>query len=88
MQGMLDNLSQPVAFATAPLGVGESDVDAMMTANGVRRVLRRDGSDTSIEEPNPSHPSRKFGNKKAEAINMPKSSIQEEEFDEDIFDDG
>jgi len=39
MEGMLDNLSQPVAFTTAPLGM-ETDAQG-------KRGLRRDGSSSS-----------------------------------------
>ncbi|KAF8212462.1 hypothetical protein K438DRAFT_1806545 [Mycena galopus ATCC 62051] len=66
MQGMLDNLSQPVAFATAPLGAPES-----APPNHVARTklsshagLRRDGSlssDTDIEEPMVTRFARRLG---------------------------
>ncbi|KAG2041966.1 hypothetical protein BDR03DRAFT_932209 [Suillus americanus] len=49
MEGMLDNLSQPVAFATAPLGTE-------LPPSG-KKTLRRDGSscsDTDIEQPHTS----------------------------------
>jgi len=55
MQGMLDNLSQPVAFATAPLGQDETPYS---------RDLHRDGSlssDTDIEEGIATRLSRKIG---------------------------
>ncbi|KAJ6455803.1 hypothetical protein C8R45DRAFT_1035758 [Mycena sanguinolenta] len=66
MQGMLDNLSQPVAFATAPLGAPES-----APPNHVARTklsshagLQRDGSlssDTDIEEPMVTRFARRLG---------------------------
>ena len=57
MEGMLDNLSQPVAFATAPLGT-EPNVPAK------KKGIRRDGSsssDTDLEEPLVTRFSRRFG---------------------------
>lgn len=51
MEGMLDNLSQPVAFATAPL-------------SPATRALRRDGSsssDTDHEESMTTRVSRRIG---------------------------
>ena len=56
MEGMLDNLSQPVAFTTAPLGT-ETDAQA-------KKVLRRDGSsssDTDREDPLSTKLSRLLG---------------------------
>jgi hypothetical protein len=66
IQGMLDNLSQPVAFATAPLGTPETQP----TNHGARTklsshtTLRRDGSlssDTDIEEPMVARFARRLG---------------------------
>jgi hypothetical protein len=48
MEGMLDNLSQPVAFATAPLGPDT-------------RPLRRDGSSGSDTDHEDTKYARKFG---------------------------
>lgn len=56
MEGMLDNLSQPVAFTTAPLG--------METDGQGKRGLRRDGSsssDTDREDSLGTKLSRKLG---------------------------
>lgn len=56
MEGMLDNLSQPVAFTTAPLGTE--------LAFSGKRGLQRDGSsgsETEREEPFVSKFSRKLG---------------------------
>jgi len=57
MQGMMDNLSQPVAFATAPL-------DANDSSKRKGKEARREGSassDTDIDEPMVSRISRKLG---------------------------
>ncbi|KAJ6546464.1 hypothetical protein DFH09DRAFT_643900 [Mycena vulgaris] len=66
MQGMLDNLSQPVAFATAPLGTPESQPTSHMarTKLSSQTMLRRDGSlssDTDIEEPMVARFARRLG---------------------------
>lgn len=50
MEGMLDNLSQPVAFATAPLAFDLTDPEA----SPVRDTLAREGSlssDTDADDP-------------------------------------
>ncbi|KAF8969806.1 hypothetical protein BDZ97DRAFT_1792699 [Flammula alnicola] len=62
MQGMLDNLSQPVAFATVPLGNPESPNAAASDAKV--EEARRDGalsSDTDVDEPIFSKFTRKIG---------------------------
>lgn len=60
MQGMLDNLSQPVAFATIPLN--QEPVQEPPSADQPTPDLRRDsGSDTDLEEPILSKFSRKIG---------------------------
>ncbi|KAJ7285624.1 hypothetical protein C8J57DRAFT_1496358 [Mycena rebaudengoi] len=67
MQGMLDNLSQPVAFATAPLGAMEYESSANSagkTKLSSQTTLRRDGSlssDTDIEEPMVTRFARRLG---------------------------
>ncbi|KAJ7273494.1 hypothetical protein B0H12DRAFT_1089662 [Mycena haematopus] len=65
MQGMLDNLSQPVAFATAPLGAPESAPNHVArTKLSSHAGLRRDGSlssDTDIEEPMVTRFARRLG---------------------------
>ncbi|KAJ7134968.1 hypothetical protein C8R43DRAFT_1021641 [Mycena crocata] len=66
MQGMLDNLSQPVAFATAPLGAPETQPANHVTRTKLssQTLLRRDGSlssDTDIEEPMVARFARRLG---------------------------
>jgi hypothetical protein len=66
MQGMLDNLSQPVAFATAPLGAPESAPPnhVVRTKLSSHAGFRRDGSlssDTDIEEPMVTRFARRLG---------------------------
>jgi hypothetical protein len=103
MQGMLDNLSQPVAFATAPLGSSEAATPAVNSATP-SSALRRDGSlssDTDIEEPMVKRFTRRIGmsrgGKKGDRsvgsssgldASTSKPHMHEEEFDEDIFDEG
>ncbi|CAK5277774.1 unnamed protein product [Mycena citricolor] len=63
MQGMLDNLSQPVAFATAPLGHVES-VSSSSKRTKLASHLPREGSlssDTDLEEPIVSRFARRLG---------------------------
>ena len=62
MQGMLDNLSQPVAFATVPLGHPESPNPPSSPSK--INDLRRDGSlssDTDMDEPIFSKFTRRIG---------------------------
>ncbi|KAF8162995.1 hypothetical protein B0H34DRAFT_794745 [Crassisporium funariophilum] len=64
MQGMLDNLSQPVAFATAPLGNPETSNEPSSSANKIEDHRRRDGSlssDTDVDEPIFSKFTRRIG---------------------------
>ncbi|KAJ7470541.1 hypothetical protein FB451DRAFT_1254058 [Mycena latifolia] len=66
MQGMLDNLSQPVAFATAPLGTPESQPTNHVARTKLtsQTMMRRDGSlssDTDIEEPMVARFARRLG---------------------------
>lgn len=88
---MLDNLSQPVAFATAPLGQGETPYS---------RDLHRDGSlssDTDFDEPI-SRFTRKLGMGKGSAkkkdhlagtsAETARMEMPDEDFDEDFFDQG
>ncbi|KAL4074494.1 hypothetical protein V8B97DRAFT_2016576 [Scleroderma yunnanense] len=75
MEGMLDNLSQPVAFTTAPLGT-EADLQG-------KKGLRRDGSsssDTDREEPLFTRFSRKLG-----LESMSKQEILFEETEEEVL---
>lgn len=62
MQGMLDNLSQPVAFATVPLGNPEAPNESQIDVKS--EEIRRDGalsSDTDVDEPIFSKFTRKIG---------------------------
>ncbi|KAF5332950.1 hypothetical protein D9758_016436 [Tetrapyrgos nigripes] len=97
MQGMLDNLSQPVAFATAPLGTPAELSDAADTS-APPRTVRRDSSlssDTDMEEPMVSRWTRKLGmsrdkktsSAKAARLAHDQPSLVEEDED-DLFDDG
>ncbi|KAF9533376.1 hypothetical protein CPB83DRAFT_845168 [Crepidotus variabilis] len=73
MQGMLDNLSQPVAFATVPLGPDTPPQETPM-AEKMASGHRRDGnlsSDTDPEEPIFSKFTRKIG------LSNPGSKISE-----------
>ncbi|KAJ7489923.1 hypothetical protein B0H11DRAFT_2010985 [Mycena galericulata] len=98
MQGMLDNLSQPVAFATAPLGAPESQPsnNVARTKLSSQTMTRRDGSissDTDIEEPMVARFARRLGmsgdSKKSERSpsNLNTRTISTPEPDED-FEDG
>ena len=62
MQGMLDNLSQPVAFATVPLGHPEIPISP--SSPDKTDDIRRDGSlssDTDLDEPIFSKFTRRIG---------------------------
>jgi len=79
MEGLLDNLSQPVAFATAPLGTEPS-------LSG-KRGLQRDGnsgSETEREEPFVSRFSRKLG---LDGKLRSKQDVVLEETDEEVLAD-
>jgi len=93
MQGMLDNLSQPVAFATVPLGP-EISKDTS-TSDITAPEIRVDGglsSDTDHDEPILSKFSRKIGlgrkhdmsgktNQKSSSLTQPSSHSQADGFD-------
>ncbi|KAF9466384.1 hypothetical protein BDZ94DRAFT_1288371 [Collybia nuda] len=90
MQGMLDNLSQPVAFATVPLG-NESNLGP-----GTKTPPRRDGSlssDTDVEEPMLSRFTRRIGMNRDGHSTLRGSSLKttstkpDEDFDDGVFDD-
>ena len=91
LEGMLDNLSQPVAFATAPLAADDFPPAPLA-------ALQRNGSlssDTDIEEPMVRRITRKIGmGKDAAKVKSPsgpstsKPPAVEEEFDDDAFDEG
>jgi cell division protein FtsB len=94
MQGMLDNLSQPVAFATVPLNNEENLYPPRASPS---RSMVRDGglsSDTEPEEPLVSRMSRKLGfglgmkSSSSRRTSMGAThSLPEEEFDEFSIDD-
>ncbi|KAJ6547343.1 hypothetical protein B0H19DRAFT_1165119 [Mycena capillaripes] len=95
MQGMLDNLSQPVAFATAPLGTPESQPTnhVVRTKLSSQAGLRRDGSlssDTDIEEPMVARFARRLGmsgdSKKSSASNLNRHAPTPDP--DDDFDEG
>lgn len=91
MQGMLDNLSQPVAFATVPLGV-----EAIPGPSSPRRDSSL-SSDTESEEPIVSRLTRKLGMGRttsamqsktlSRSLKSPIGSELELE-DDDFFDEG
>ncbi|KAJ7109159.1 hypothetical protein C8R44DRAFT_801793 [Mycena epipterygia] len=98
MQGMLDNLSQPVAFATAPLGAPEASPTnpVARTKLSSQTMMRRDGSlssDTDIEEPMVARFARRLGmsgdSKKSDRppSNLNTRSVSTPDPDED-FDEG
>jgi hypothetical protein len=91
MQDMLDNLSQPVAFATVPLG------DAALHSNQSQAPLssQRDlGSDTDTDEPVLTRLRRRIGisrdGKKAARKHTSISSSHDgdDDLDGDVFDEG
>ncbi|KAG0705169.1 hypothetical protein DFH29DRAFT_907881 [Suillus ampliporus] len=79
MEGMLDNLSQPVAFATAPLGTEPPPLG--------KKSSRRDGnssSDTDIEQPHTSKFLTRLG---LDGKFKSKADTLFEETDEEVFAD-
>lgn len=101
MQGMLDNLSQPVAFATAPLGKPDAVLPSGTKTPPVSPHKRRDGnmsSDTDPDEPIFSRFTRRIGisrdgssgqlgNASSTSSSKLKTSSQDA-FDDDMFEDG
>ncbi|KIK03837.1 hypothetical protein K443DRAFT_676492 [Laccaria amethystina LaAM-08-1] len=90
MQGMLDNLSQPVAFATVPLG--NQDPSASASTSAMKEGLRKDNSfssDTDYEEPMLSRFTRRMGIGPVRDSGKQKATpIDTEGFeDEDLFDE-
>jgi len=61
MQGMLDNLSQPVAFATVPLGMEDTRTQSGMAKSTLHKKDDDDNTDTEIEEPIFARLSRRIG---------------------------
>lgn len=96
MQGMLDNLSQPVAFATVPLGNQDPSTSGPTSGTKTppaREGLRKDNSfssDTDYEEPMLSRFSRRMGIGSVRDTGKQKATpIDTEGFeDEDLFDEG
>ncbi|KAK7466882.1 hypothetical protein VKT23_003945 [Stygiomarasmius scandens] len=97
MQGMLDNLSQPVAFATAPLGT-PAESSAATRSSTPPRAVRRDSSlssDTDMDEPMVSRWTRKLGMTRTSSPratrNQANLSTQTDiitEDDDELFEDG
>lgn len=98
---MLDNLSQPVAFATAPLGKPDAILLSGTKTPPLPPHKRRDGnmsSDTDPDEPMFSRFTRRIGisregssgqlgNGASSSSSKSKPSSQDD-FDDDIFEDG
>jgi hypothetical protein len=93
MQGMLDNLSQPVAFATIPLGNDSNPASGTKTPP----LPRRDGSlssDTDVEEPMLSRLTRRIGmNRNGRSalrgsLLGTSSTKPDDDFDDSLFDEG
>ncbi|KAG6891037.1 hypothetical protein C0992_010699 [Termitomyces sp. T32_za158] len=92
MQGMLDNLSQPVAFATVPLG--NTDISPSLKTPPTSRTPRRDislSSDTdSADEPILSRLTKRIGigrdsDRKEKSTVM--ASAWDDEFENGLFDE-
>jgi len=93
MQGMLDNLSQPVAFATVPLG----DAGPYSSRSQSPPSTRRDvgcGSDTDTDDPVLTRLTRRIGishgGRKITRGSIADSSSRrgDEDFGEGVFDEG
>ncbi|KAF8232363.1 hypothetical protein L208DRAFT_1397567 [Tricholoma matsutake] len=92
MQGMLDNLSQPVAFATVPLGDAALYNNQSQTPSSSRRDAGF-GSDTDTDEPVLARLTRRIGitiDGRTTARDPPESSSYKgnEDLDSDVFDEG
>jgi hypothetical protein len=93
MQGMLENLSQPVAFATVPLGDAALYSNQSQTASSSRRDASF-SSDTDPDEPVLTRLTRRIGisrdGRKTAQERTPDSSSYngDEDLDEDVFDEG
>ena len=93
MQGMLENISQPVAFATVPIGDPALDSNRSQTASSSRRDASF-GSDTDADEPVLTRLTRRIGIggdvRKTVPEPTPDSSSYkgDEDSDEDVFDGG
>ena len=93
MQGMLDNLSQPVAFATVPLGEAEQNV-AERTPPSPSRDPNFSSDTDSADEPMFSRFSRRIGftregKKPTRASKLSKAiPSTDDDSDGDLFDEG
>ena len=93
MQGMLDNLSQPVAFATVPLGETEQNV-AERTASPPSKDPNFSSDTDSADEPIFSRFSRRIGftreGKKPTRASKLSRAIpsMDDDSDGDLFDEG
>lgn len=92
MQGMLDNLSQPVAFATVPLGMESSS--GTKTPPLPRRDASLSSDTDSAEEPMLSRFTRRIGmsrdgkkTNRRSTLGMATSS-GDDDFEEGMFDEG
>ncbi|KAL0577249.1 hypothetical protein V5O48_004737 [Marasmius crinis-equi] len=97
MQGMLDNLSQPVAFATAPLGIPEPSTSSSGKTTRPEDHFSSDTDHTDAEEHMASRLTRKLKlgksiRKTLEAASSGSSSSKaperEPDFDDDFLEDG
>ena len=94
MQGMLDNLSQPVAFATVTLG--NTEIPSGVKTPPTPRTPRRDPSDTDIpDEPMLSRLTRRIGiGRDSKHFHEQKGASTEttsggdDDFEDGLFDEG
>jgi len=86
MQGMLDNLSQPVAFATVPLGMEDTRTQSGMTKSTLHKKDDDDNTDTEIEEPIFARLSRRIGIG-LEALKSPSVDTYRTSLSSDDFED-
>jgi hypothetical protein len=93
MQGMLDNLSQPVAFATVPLGTPAELIDTSAPPRSAPRDTSL-SSDTDMEEPMVSRWTRKLGMSRETRTSSPKAARAtqphpvDEDGEDELFVDG
>ncbi|KAK2460550.1 hypothetical protein APHAL10511_007020 [Amanita phalloides] len=86
MQGMLDNLSQPVAFATVPLGTEDTKAQSGIPKTSLRRKDDDDNTDTEIDEPIFARLSRRIGIgrdvSKFSAVDSQHTSLSSDDFED------
>jgi hypothetical protein len=86
MQGMLDNLSQPVAFATVPLGMEDTRTQSGMAKSTLHKKDDDDSTDTEIEEPIFARLSRRIGigleALKSPSIDTYRTSLSSDDFED------